>query len=151
MKPQQRNLKAGNCSNHWTLGPFIISTDISFVIYLRAPSTRQRVWNVWTSSGFSTCLDQTSRCVDHEMMMRRKKPWRYKLQRRENEFFSHACSPSRVLGQETSSLSLRPSRRTKTPGVTSKSWHLVGRPQPSSDLCLLQSEPVPDVLGRCAF
>lgn len=43
------------------------------------------------------------------------------------------CSPSRALGQETSSLSLRPLRWTKTPGATSLCWHPEGRPKPSND------------------
>lgn len=43
------------------------------------------------------------------------------------------CSRSRALGQETSSLSLRPLRRTKTPGATSLCWHPKGRPMPSTD------------------
>lgn len=150
-KPQQRNLKAENRSNHWTLGPFINSTDISFMIYLWALNTRQRVQNVWTSLEFFTCHDQTSKCVAHKIMMKRKSLRGISYSRREKEIFSHACSPSRVLGQETSSLSLRPSRRTKMPGVTSKFWHLVGRPKPSNDLCLLPSDPVHDVPGRCTF
>lgn len=45
-KPQQRNLKAENLSNRWRLGPFIISTDISFVIYLGALNACQRLQNV---------------------------------------------------------------------------------------------------------
>ena len=43
------------------------------------------------------------------------------------------CSRSRALGQETSSLSLRPLRRTRTPGVTSLCWHPKDRPKPSTD------------------
>lgn len=81
----------------------------------------------------------------------KKKPKGYELRRRENEIASPASSPFRVLGQETSSLSLRRSRRTKTPGVTSKFWHLVGRVKPSNDFYRLPSDPVHDVLACCAF
>lgn len=100
---------------------------------------------------FFTCHNQKSKCVVHEMIVKRKKPKRYELRQRENEIASPACSPFRVLGQETSSLSLRRSRRTKTPGVTSKFWHLVGRVKPSNDLCRLASDPDHDVLGCYAF
>lgn len=43
------------------------------------------------------------------------------------------CSFTRALGQETSSLSLRLLRRTKTPGATSLCWHPKGRLKPSTD------------------